>query len=142
MIRLALREGRTTYRPGDEVAGTVSWQGEGGSCSIFVRLLWSTYGKCTPEAEVVAEERLADLRPISEGAFRLRLPDAPFSFRGRLVALAWRVEAVAEGEKEAAAVELEVSPSGHEILLCPENEAVPRELSRDPHWLRVARARP
>lgn len=141
MIRLALREGRTTFRPGEEVAGTVSWQGSAVSRSIAVRLLWSTYGKCTPEAEVVAEEQLADLRPVSEGAFRLRLPDAPFSFRGRLVALLWRVEAVAEGEKETAAVELEVSPSGHEILLCPENEAVPRDVARDAGWFKVGAAR-
>ena len=132
MIRLALRDGRTAFRPGEEVAGTVSWKGGGGARSITVRLLWSTYGKCTPESQVLCEERLEDLREFSEGAFRLRLPDAPFSFRGRLIALAWRVEATAEGGKETATVELEVAPSGREVLLCPEAEAVPRALARDP----------
>ena len=132
MIQLTLRDGRTTFRPGDDVSGTVSWQGGSGTRSIAVRLLWSTYGKCTPDSAVVAEERLADLRAGPEEAFRLRLPEAPFSFRGRLVALLWRIEASSEGDKETTAVEVDVAPSGREILLCPEAEAVPRDVAREP----------
>jgi hypothetical protein len=143
VIRITLRDGRTAFRPGDEVAGTVSCPGGGGTRSIAVRLLWSTYGKCTPDSNVVAEERLDDLRAASEGAFRLRLPEAPFSFRGRLVALFWRVEATSEGEKaDTATLELEVSPTGREVLLCPEAEAVPRALARDPDWFDVRPAAP
>ncbi len=133
MIRLTPREGRTAFRPGEEVAGTVSWRGAGDRRTIAVRLLWSTYGKCTPDSSVAAEEWLENLRAGAEGAFRLRLPEAPFSFRGRLVALLWRVEATSEDEGAATAtVELDVSPTGREVLLCPEGEAVPRVGAKTP----------
>ena len=49
--------------------------------------------------------------------FRFQLPDAPYSFSGKLISLIWAIEAVAEGIKEAARYEFVLAPEGREIEL-------------------------
>ncbi len=123
-IRVELDGGRSAYRPGDEVAGTVSWDlGDEAPESAEVRLAWYTRGRGDRDSEVVAAQALEAPAPAERRSFRFRLPDGPYSFSGKLISLVWTVEAVVEPESRAGRVELVVSPTGEEILLHPEPAA-------------------
>ena len=126
-IRLDLVEGRTAFRPGEEVRGVVSWSFDGADAppaSVEVHLLWYTRGKGTQDSEVVATESPGDVAALGglSGAldFRLRLPASPYSVSGKLVSIVWAVEAVIDPGARAERVEITVSPTGREVLLHPD----------------------
>ncbi len=122
-LRLDLADGRTDYRPGEEVVGSVSWSlafGEEPVEAAEVHLLWFTRGKGDRESEVVASRRLAGSTTSEHRDFRLRLPAGPYSVRGKLVSIVWAVEAVLEPGGQANRIEITVSPTGREIALHPD----------------------
>jgi hypothetical protein len=62
-------------------------------------------------------ETFADPGREGRRSFRMRVPDAPWSFSGKLIALKWAVEAVAEPAGVAGHAPLTVSPTGREIVI-------------------------
>jgi hypothetical protein len=123
MIQLGLRENRTAYCPGDELTGAALWELDTAPTLAEVRLVWSTKGKGTEDAALVAtvafDAPLAgDTRPFS-----LRLPESPYSFSGRLISLVWAVELVLEPGHRSQRVEIVVAPEGAEVVL-------PRDVER------------
>ena len=127
-IRVDLAEGRTAYRPGEAVEGTVSWSldpTDDAVGSVDVHLLWFTRGKGDRDSKVVATERLEEA-PSGSGRreFRLRLPAAPYSVSGKLVSIVWAVEVVLSPTDRAERTEITMSPSGREVLLHPDLEGV------------------
>ena len=116
-IDLELAGGRDRFRPGDDVAGAVQWRLETEPERVEVRLFWYTEGKGTRDVGIV--DRQSFDRPGTEAAqgFRLRLPEGPYSFSGRLISVRWAVEAVAEPAGEVARSEIAVSPTGSEVRL-------------------------
>jgi len=117
VIQIETRDGRTAFRPGEEVEGTVRWHMGGPPRSLEVRLFWYTEGKGGRDVGVVETLPVAD--PGSEGhqPFRFRLPDGPYSFSGKIIHLRWAIEAVAEPEDRAERIGIIMSPSGREIVL-------------------------
>ena len=83
--------------------------------SLEARLFWFTRGKGTEDAGVVATELVP--APAAHGEHRVRftLPEAPYSFSGRLISLIWAVELSAD--HTAARWEFVLAPEGREILL-------------------------
>jgi hypothetical protein len=116
-IDLGLAAGRTDFRPGEDLAGAAHWQLEAAPERVEIRLIWYTEGKGTQDVEIV--DRMSFERPQADETqgFRFRLPDGPYSFSGRLISLAWAIEAVAEPSGDAGRVEIVVSPSGSEVVL-------------------------
>jgi hypothetical protein len=49
--------------------------------------------------------------------FRVRLPEGPYSFSGKLITLTWALEALAQPGDRAGNIFLTVSPTGEEIRL-------------------------
>jgi hypothetical protein len=78
-------------------------------------LFWFTQGKGTEDVGVVAKEIVPS--PGADGTHRVRftLPEAPYSFSGRLISLIWAVELVADDA--AARWEFVLAPDGREIVL-------------------------
>ena len=142
VIRLTLREGRTTFRPGEDVAGTVSWQGEAqaparspsGSSgrptasALRRRKSWPRSGwrTCGPPRRERSASGCRTFPSASGGGSSRSFGESRRSPRAR---------------RKPQSLELEVSPSGHEILLCPETEAVPRDVAREPGGSRWEAAR-
>ena len=116
-ISLELRGGTTAFTPGQEVAGSVRWRLDPRPESIEVRLFWRTQGKGTEDSEIVEVERLGVSSESGEQEFRLRLPDGPYSFSGKLISLLWAIEAVALPSQQAFHQEITMSPTGREVLL-------------------------
>lgn len=118
-IELGLQGGRTAYRPGEEVSGAVAWSFEDGAppASAEVRLVWFTRGKGDQDSEVVTSAVLPSPATLDRRDFRLRLPEGPYSFEGKLVTLAWAVEVVVEPGSRAQRTEIVVSPTGLPVRL-------------------------
>ncbi len=59
------------------------------------------------------------IKPLAQGKmnFQFELPDAPYSFSGKLITLTWSVEFIDDTGKNVAAEEFFLSPTGKEIQL-------------------------
>ena len=122
-LKLAVREDRTRFQPGDEIVAAACWKFDQAPKSLEARLFWFTRGKGTEDVNVVETVRfdnplLEEARPV-----RFPLPEAPYSFSGKLISLIWALELVAEPSGESTRLELTVSPTGQEILLHTRNPA-------------------
>ena len=102
-LRVEFEDGKTVYRPGESIRGTVRWRLDEASVSLpesvpesmEVRLFWYTMGKGDTDVGI-ADSTTIDA-PGSEGSrsFDFTAPQAPLSFSGHLISLVWAVELVA-----------------------------------------------
>lgn len=116
-LQLGLRENRTAFSPGEELAGAALWECDAPPTLAEIRLVWSTKGKGSEDAAVVDRvsfdvPQAGDTRP-----FTLRLPAAPYSFSGKLISLVWAVELVLQPGNRCERREIVVAPNGVEVLL-------------------------
>jgi hypothetical protein len=118
-IEVATAADETSYRPGDALAGSVTWRLAAAPESVELRLFWYTVGKGTQDVGVVETQALAAPGTEDSRSFVFRLPDGPYSFSGRLISLIWAVEAVVRPGPRAGRREIVLSPTGEEIVLEP-----------------------
>jgi len=109
--------GKTAYLPGEAVSGSVRWQFEQRVDRMELRLFWYTRGKGTRDVGIAASQTIEAPQPEGNQSFSLALPEAPYSFSGRLISLLWSLELVIQPGGEAQATEIVMSPTGSEILL-------------------------
>jgi hypothetical protein len=105
---------RSSYQPGEFLEGTVTWVAEKPPRRAELRLFWQTRGKGdrdTGLAEAVVFERP---QPSDTRSFRLRAPEYPPSFSGRLISLVWGLELVLE-PGGSSALELTIGEGGTEV---------------------------
>ena len=108
---------RTRFLPGDEIVAAAYWKLDQPPSSVEVRLFWFTRGKGTQDVNVVQTIRFDHPQIEEARPARLVLPEAPYSFSGKLISLVWALEIVADPSGESTRVELTVSPTGDEIDL-------------------------
>ncbi len=114
-----LKTGRTVYRPGDSVAGSLRWELGEARKRLALRLFWYTAGIGTVDVGVVDEWVLETPDLQGEQVFSLRVPEAvPVSMASKLVAVLWALELVAEPGGALERIELTVAPRG-EVLRAP-----------------------
>jgi hypothetical protein len=121
-IELGLRDQRRAYRPLEFVEGAVLWEMDAPPKLAEVRLLWFTRGKGTEDGMTVASEKFGGPRPGDTRTFKLQIPEAPYSFSGRLISLIWAVEFVLTPGNHFERIEIVVGPEGKEILLPAEEK--------------------
>lgn len=117
MIRLGLRENKTTFEPGEEITGAVLWEFPKPKKVIEVRLVWSTRGKGTEDVTVVATQPADATKLADTTTFSIIAPAAPHSFNGTLIALIWAVELIVDPGDEFKRIEIIIAPGGKEIVL-------------------------
>ena len=110
-------DGKTAYRPGEEIAGQFAWSLDGETKAIELRLFWYTEGKGTQDVEIVDTKRIENPQRRDETEFTFPSPGSPYSFSGRLVSVVWALELVAEPYGDSTRLELTFSPTGKEIVL-------------------------
>lgn len=116
-LKIGTYEQKTRFRPADEVAGKALWILDEPPKAVEVRLFWYTQGKGTVDVNVADRVRVEAPPARGEREFRFRLPDAPYSFSGKLISLVWALELVALPSDETERLEIVVSPTGFEVFL-------------------------
>lgn len=116
-LAVFLPANRTAFRPGESIQVTVLWALDRAPGTIDVRLFWMTRGKGTEDLQVVSNHSLQANTAAGEAGCSLVLPEAPWSFSGRLISLVWAVEAVAPALDLAGTCEFVLAPDGREIRL-------------------------
>jgi hypothetical protein len=116
-IQVETHGGTVSFRPGDLIEGTVRWQLAEPPEEIELRLFWSTEGKGDQDLEVVATVPFENPGALDCHTFRVRLPEGPYSFSGKLITLRWALEVVSQPGDHAGNLFLTVSPTGEEIQL-------------------------
>jgi hypothetical protein len=117
-MRIEIDGGRQSFRPGQQVTGTVEWSLDRDPKSVTLRLFWYTRGKGDRDVEVVREIAFPQPQRAQGARFEIVVPDSPWSFSGKLISLVWALELVADrGSSELERLDLTVSPTGNEIVL-------------------------
>jgi hypothetical protein len=116
-LTVETESGRLDFRPGEEVRGVASWSLDEDPKSVELRLFWRTEGKGTQDFGVVATVPFEAPGRQDRRDFRIRAPESPYSFSGKLVSLIWSLEVVAEPGSLAGRQDVVVSPTGRAIVL-------------------------
>ena len=116
-LQIGLRENRSAFAPGDEIAGAVLWELDAAPRSAELRLLWFTRGKGTDDMSVVEAVRFDNPQAGDTRPFSLRAPDSPYSFSGKLISVIWALELVLEPGDHCERVELTIGPGAREVVL-------------------------
>jgi hypothetical protein len=107
--------GDCSRKPRDVLELLARWSLPSPPRSLEARLFWFTRGKGTEDVGVVATRLVPAPGAHGEHRVTFTLPEAPYSFSGRLISLIWAVELVAD--QTAARWEFVLAPEGREILL-------------------------
>jgi hypothetical protein len=116
-LGLFTADNRTAFKPGETLTLSLLWALPTRPASLEVRLFWFTRGKGTEDVEIIATEKVAATAPAGEASVQFTLPAAPYSFSGKLIALTWAAELVAEPGARSTRLELILGPNGQEIIL-------------------------
>ena len=133
-LEVRMRDNRTEFRPLEAVEGSVMWQLDASVEALELRLIWWTSGKGDTDVSVEDVRRFDTPSLSGDSAFRFVLPEAPYSFSGRLVSLSWALELVVMPGEDATRYEFSMSPNGREIEL-PAGEG-PAAVKEMPGWLK------
>ncbi len=124
-VQIATAGAKRNYRPGEELSGVAGWLLERAPEKVELRLFWHTQGKGTEDVVVVETVPFGNPQPEEARPFQIRIPDAPYSFSGRLISLLWALELIVKPGNKSDRLEIVVSPTGEEILL--DQSASPRK---------------
>jgi hypothetical protein len=117
MIKIEILNNKLEYLPGETVQGRVSWQAVKPVKSAEIRLFWYTSGKGTQDVGIADTVHVENPQQNHDQEFTLNIPEAPYSFSGKLISLIWAIECVLEPSDETERVELTISTTGKEVLL-------------------------
>ena len=120
-LKIELDADRETFEPLEGLSGEVSWALDKQVHALELRLFWFTRGKGTEDAGVVQTQKFEGPLPQETRSFRFHLPEAPYSFSGKLISLVWALELIAYPSKDMTRRELIMAPKGKEVRL----ESVP-----------------
>ena len=124
-LEIITHNGKTSFLPGEVVAGQVSWATDRPPELIELRLFWRTEGKGTRDVKVVQSLMFEKTRWQATRDFKFQLPDSPYSFSGKLISLIWALELVITPTNETARLDIIVSPTESEIMLYGGQQAFP-----------------
>lgn len=118
-LQLLFRDNRREFTPGETLFGEASWNLSAPGEAIELRLCWHTSGKGNQDIDVVKTIRWDNPEVSGQREFTLQLPDAPYSFSGKLISLVWSLELVALPSRTSVREDFSLSPTSREILLHP-----------------------
>ncbi len=120
-LNLQTRDGRSAFEPGETIEVRADWQLDAPCDAIELRLVWHTAGKGDTDLSVVESQRQDAPRQFDSWECTMQLPDAPYSFSGKLITLIWGLELVALPSDESSRLDITLAPGGKEILLHAES---------------------
>ena len=116
-ISIELKDGKTSYNPGEKIRGELEWELAQEVPEITINIFWYTEGIGEQDSEVAKTEVIkAPLQSDRQG-FEIDLPVAPYSYSGQITALKWAIEATAMKDKVKDVKEFSITPGNREIIL-------------------------
>ena len=110
---IVIRGVQASYRPGTSISGSVEWSTTKAIDALVIKLLWMTSGASPCQIGVVDSFKIGQPNSYGTSGFEFHIPEGPWSFEGRLLGLAWAVEAVALPSKQHVQVIFEMMPAHH-----------------------------
>ena len=107
---IAIRGVQASYRPGASISGSVEWNTSKAIDALVIKLFWMTSGAAPCQVGLVDSCTIERPNPYGTSSFEFRLPDGPLSFEGKLLGLAWAVEAIALPSRQNSHALFSVSP--------------------------------
>ncbi len=117
MLTLSTADGRSWFKPGELIVGRASWDLDKEVDAIEIRLFWYTSGKGTRDVGIEGSLRVDGPDTSGSRDFSFRAPEGPYSFSGKLITLAWSIEAVVLPGGETERLDLGIGPRPVEIIL-------------------------
>jgi hypothetical protein len=119
-LHIELADDRRAFTPGESLAGRVSWS-VNSATSAEVRLFWYTRGKGTEDVGLVDTIAFPNPQTTDQRTFGFALPEAPYSFSGKLISIIWAIELILEPGPSVERLDIVMSPSGREIVIAHES---------------------
>ena len=116
-VRIELDFDTSHFAAGDRIGGQVVWDLARPIERLELTLFWRTSGKGTVDTQIVRHATLAAAGATGSAPFSLTAPESPYSFSGRLITLAWSLEALVEPGGLVARQDIVIAPGGEEVLL-------------------------
>jgi hypothetical protein len=116
-LEIRTRNDRTSFLPGEELAGEVTWQTDSEPGPIELRLFWHTAGKGTQDVELVEKISFSNPSRDDRREFRFVLPNSPYSFSGKLISIVWALELVLLYSGDTERLEIVISPDRSEVAV-------------------------
>ena len=105
-----------TFQPGDEINGIIRWNLKKPPKKINLTLFWKTSGRGDPDGDIIIEEKLPQ-KASGEKEFSFNIPNSPYSFKGKLISLHWKLRFKSISPTLTVNKDLIISPTGEEIKL-------------------------
>ena len=116
-LMILIAQGQSDFTPESPIRGVIRWDLDSSLRELRLRLIWHTTGKGSTDISIVEERDFSGSQTKGEQSFEFVLPDAPYSFSGKLISLHWALELVSQPGNFSSKTEFTLSPSGKEIVL-------------------------
>jgi hypothetical protein len=116
-LKISIENGKSSFAPGDTLAGRVSWTADADPRSAELRLFWYTSGKGTQNIGLVQTIPFGAPQRSDRREFRIALPLAPYSCSGTLISIVWALELIVEPHGQTERVDFTMAPGGSEVVL-------------------------
>jgi hypothetical protein len=110
-FKIEIDDGASAFRPGQQIAGGVSWENEHKPAIAELRLFWYTRGFGTQDIGVVATHPFENAQQSDQRPFSFTAPEGPYSYSGKAISIVWALELVVKPGMEIARVEIVISPT-------------------------------
>lgn len=117
MLSIRIKDGQDAFGPGDTIEGTASWQLTEEPESVRLYLIWYTEGKGDEDTAIVDQVEIALGVSRGEKPFSMKLPEGPYSFEGKLIALHWALELVTDKPFNVERTKIMLSPWVKKVIL-------------------------
>ena len=116
-ISIELKDGKTSYNPGEKIRGKLEWELAQEVPEITINIFWYTEGIGEQDSELAKTEVIKAPLQNDRQNFEIDLPMAPYSYSGQITALKWAIEATAMKDKVKDVKEFSMTPGNREVIL-------------------------
>ena len=116
-LQIILARSSGEFEPGNDLVGQLTWNLAKAPDRVELRLFWSTFGVGIAESKVIEAVTFERLLTFDSRPFKFRLPQFPYSYRGKLMSLSWVLEATAFPSRRNVRKHFIMGPEGKEVVL-------------------------
>lgn len=107
----------TAFRPGETTTVKIRWELSSPIDTLELRVVWNTAGKGDQDLHIVTIIRQENPPQSGEDRIEVQLPQAPYSFSGKLISVEWALEFLCFPQEESCREVFILAPEGQEIQL-------------------------